>query len=101
MDIVIKNFQNITYGPAPEDSKEVNSWIKNLKNPNNHFINGKFVKSSSLKNLNVIKRSTNKKISTSRHHYKWYEHYKERCLKIDLQILFLPNDLHLKLYQRR
>ena len=35
MDKVIKNFQNISYGPAPEDSKEVNSWIKNLKNPNN------------------------------------------------------------------
>jgi len=32
MDKVIKNFQNISYGPAPEDSKEVNSWIKNLKN---------------------------------------------------------------------
>ena len=31
MDKVIKNFQNISYGPAPEDSKEVNSWIKNLK----------------------------------------------------------------------
>ena len=54
MDKVIKNFQNISYGPAPEDSKEVNSWIKNLKNPNNHFINGKFVKSSSSKKLNII-----------------------------------------------
>ena len=31
MDKVIKNFQNISYGPAPEDSTEVNSWIKNLK----------------------------------------------------------------------
>ena len=30
MDKVIKNFQNITYGPAPEDSKEVTNWIKNL-----------------------------------------------------------------------
>ncbi|MDC3206540.1 aldehyde dehydrogenase family protein [Pelagibacteraceae bacterium] len=64
MDKVIKNFQNISYGPAPEDSKEVNSWIKNLKNPNNHFINGKFVKSSSSKKLNVINPSTNKKIAT-------------------------------------
>ena len=35
MDKVIKNFQNISYGPAPEDNKEVNSWIKNLKNPKN------------------------------------------------------------------
>ena len=55
MDKVIKNFQNISYGPAPEDSKEVTNWIKNLKNPNNHFINGKFVKSSSSKKLNIIK----------------------------------------------
>ena len=38
MDKVIKNFQNISYGPAPEDSKEVTHWIKNLKNPNNLFI---------------------------------------------------------------
>ena len=61
MDKVIKNFQNISYGPAPEDSKEVNSWIKNLKNPNNHFINGKFVKSSSSKKLNVIDGSIHSK----------------------------------------
>lgn len=64
MDKVIKNFQNISYGPAPEDSKEVTNWIKNLKNPNNHFINGKFVKSSSSKKLNIINPSTNKKIAT-------------------------------------
>ena len=31
MDKVIKNFQNISYGPSPEDSKEVTHWIKNLK----------------------------------------------------------------------
>ncbi len=64
MDKVIKNFQNITYGPAPEDSKEVTNWIKNLKNPNNIFINGKFVKSFSSKKLNIINPSTNKKIAT-------------------------------------
>ncbi len=64
MDKVIKNFQNITYGPALEDSKEVTNWIKNLKNPNNIFINGKFVKSSSSKKLNIINPSTNKKIAT-------------------------------------
>ncbi len=64
MDKVIKNFQNITYGPAPEDSKEVTYWIKNIKNPNNLFINGKFVKSSSSKKLNIINPSTNKKIAT-------------------------------------
>ncbi len=64
MDKVIKNFQNITYGPAPEDSKEVTNWIKNLRNPNNIFINGKFVKSFSSKKLNIINPSTNKKIAT-------------------------------------
>ncbi len=64
MDKVIKNFQNISYGPAPEDSKEVTHWIKNLKNPNNLFINGKFVKSSSSKKLDIINPSTNKKIAT-------------------------------------
>ena len=64
MDKVIKNFQNITYGPAPEDSKEVTNWIKNLKNPNNIFINGGFVKSFSSKKLNIINPSTNKKIAT-------------------------------------
>ena len=64
MDKVIKNFQNITYGPAPEDSKVVTNWIKNLKNPNNIFINGKFVKSSSSKKLNIINPSTKKKIPT-------------------------------------
>ncbi len=64
MDKVIKNFQNISYGPAPEDSKEVTNWIKNLKNPNNFFIDGKFIKSSSSKKLNIINPSTNKKIAT-------------------------------------
>ena len=64
MNKVIKNFQNISYGPAPEDSNEVNSWIKNLKNPNNLFINGKFVKSSSSKKINIINPSTNKKIAS-------------------------------------
>ena len=39
MNKIIKNFQNISYGPAPEDSDEVNSWIKNLKKPNYLFIN--------------------------------------------------------------
>ena len=53
MDKVIKNFQNISYGPAPEDSKEVTNWIKNLKNPNNLFINGKFVKSTCLFAVNI------------------------------------------------
>ena len=62
MDKVIKNFQNISYGPAPEDSKEVNIWIDKLKKPNNIFINGKFTKSSSSKKLDILNPSTNKKI---------------------------------------
>ena len=33
---------------------------KNLKNPNNLFINGKFIKSSSSKKLNIINPSTKK-----------------------------------------
>ncbi len=64
MDKIIKKFQNISYGPAPEDSKEVTNWIKNLKNPNNHFINGIFVKSSSSKKISIINPSTNKKIAS-------------------------------------
>ncbi len=64
MDKIIKNFQNISYGPAPEDSKEVTNWIKNLKNPNKHFINGTFVKSSSSKKISIINPSTNKKIAS-------------------------------------
>tara|TARA_A100001011_G_scaffold391133_1_gene475958 strand:+ start:74 stop:2434 length:2361 start_codon:yes stop_codon:yes gene_type:complete len=64
MDKVIKNFQNISYGPAPEDSKEVNNWIENLKKPNNLFINGKFVKASSSKKIGIINPATNKKIAS-------------------------------------
>ena len=55
MDNVIKNFKNISYGPAPEDSKEVFKWIENLKKPNYLFINGKFTKSLSSKKETVIK----------------------------------------------
>ena len=32
MGKIIKNFKNISYGPAPEDSKDVMSWINSLKN---------------------------------------------------------------------
>ena len=62
MDKIIKNFQNISYGPAPEDSKEVNIWIDKLKKPNNIFINGKFTKPSGSKKLDILNPSTNKKI---------------------------------------
>ena len=34
MSKIIQNFKNISYGPAPEDSKDVMSWINSLNNPN-------------------------------------------------------------------
>ena len=40
MSKIIQNFKNISYGPAPEDSKDVMSWINSLNNPNHLFING-------------------------------------------------------------
>ena len=51
MNKIIKNFENIKYGPAPEDDKEVLQWIKNLPNPNNNFINGEWYKTLSKKSL--------------------------------------------------
>ena len=63
MNKIIKNFKNISYGPAPEESEEVFKWIQELKKPNYHFINGKFTKSSSSKNIDIINPATNKKIS--------------------------------------
>ena len=62
MDKIIKNFKNISYGPAPEDSKEVYSWIKKLSIPNKIFINNKFIKSSGNKKLNIINPSNKKNI---------------------------------------
>ena len=38
MSKIIQNFKNISYGPAPEDSKEVMSWINSLNNPNHLYI---------------------------------------------------------------
>ena len=61
MDKIIKNFNKLSYGPAPEDSEEVYEWIKNLNKPNKIFINNKFVKSSGTKKLDIINPS-NKKI---------------------------------------
>ena len=55
MSKIIQNFKNISYGPAPEDSKDVMSWINSLKNPNHLFINGIWTKSKSSKKLDVIK----------------------------------------------
>ena len=59
---IIKNFKNISYGPAPEDSSEVYSWINQLSIPNKIFINNKFVKSSGSKSLNIINPSNKKNI---------------------------------------
>ena len=49
MNKVIKNFKKIKYGPAPEDSKEVLSWIKKISSPNKIFIGGNWIKSTSKK----------------------------------------------------
>ena len=64
MSKIIQNFKNISYGPAPEDSKDVMSWINSLKHPNHLFINGKWVKSKSSKKIQVINPATNKKLTT-------------------------------------
>ena len=49
MNKIIRDFKNIKYGPAPEDSKDVLTWIKNLSNPNQNFINGEWHKTFSKK----------------------------------------------------
>ena len=49
MSKIIENFKSLSYGLAPEDSKEVISWINSLNNPNSLFINGIWVKSKSSK----------------------------------------------------
>ena len=60
----LQNFKNISYGPAPEDSKDVMSWINSLKNPNHLFINGLWAKSRSPKKIQVINPATNKKLTS-------------------------------------
>ena len=64
MSKIIQNFKNISYGPAPEDSKDVMSWINSLNHPNLLFINGKWIKSKSSKKIQVINPATNKKLTT-------------------------------------
>ena len=64
MSKIIKNFKNISYGPAPEDSKDVMSWINSMNNPNHLFINGSWVKSKSSKKIQVINPATNKKLTS-------------------------------------
>ena len=64
MSKIITNFKNISYGPAPEDSKDVMSWINSMNNPNHLFINGSWVKSKSSKKIQVINPATNKKLAS-------------------------------------
>jgi len=62
MNSIIKNFRNIKYGPAPEDSKDVLKWIKSLSSPNKIYINGKWTLSKSSKKLHAINPSTNSRL---------------------------------------
>ena len=64
MSRIIQNFKNISYGPSPEDSKDVMSWINSLNSPNSLFINGAWIKSRSSKKIQVINPTTNKKLAT-------------------------------------
>ena len=62
MSEIIKNFEKIKYGPAPEDSKEVLNWIKKLPSPNNIFIDGKWIRPNTKKIIQSISPSNNKKL---------------------------------------
>ena len=62
MNKIIKDFKNIKYGPAPEDDSEVLKWINNLPKPNNNFINGQWIKSSSRQTVRSINPASNKKL---------------------------------------
>ena len=64
MKDIVKNFRNIKYGPAPEEAKEVNKWIANLNKPNHLYINGRWVKSKSTKNIQSINPANNSKLFT-------------------------------------
>ncbi len=64
MDKIIKNFKNISYGPAPEDSKEVFGWLKKLKKPNSIFINGKFVNPNGNKKIDILNPGNKTKIGS-------------------------------------
>ena len=62
MSEIIKNFEKIKYGPAPEDSKEVHKWIKKQPSPNNIFIDGKWIRPNTKKIIQSISPSNNKKL---------------------------------------
>ena len=57
MNKILKNFNNINYGPALEDSKEVIAWIKKLSSSNKNYIDGKWISSKSTKKIQVINPS--------------------------------------------
>ena len=62
MNKILKNFKNIKYGPAIEDDKEVQAWIKNISIPNKNFIDGKWIESKGSKKIQVINPSNKKKL---------------------------------------
>jgi hypothetical protein len=60
MSKIIKNYTDISYGPAPEDDKEAVAWIKKLSSPNRNYIDGKWTPSKSSKKIQVINPSNKK-----------------------------------------
>jgi len=62
MNNIIKNYKKVEYGLAPEDSKEVMEWIKKISSPNKNYIDGKWIKSSSSKNIQAINPANKKKL---------------------------------------
>ena len=62
MNKIIKDFKNITYGLAPEESKDVFDWIEKLPSQNYNFINGKWIKPTNKKTINCINPSNNQKL---------------------------------------
>ena len=62
MNNIIKNYKKVEYGLAPEDSKEVKEWIKKISSPNKNYIDGKWIKSSSSKNIQAINPANKKKL---------------------------------------
>ena len=62
MNKIIQNFKKISYGLAPEDSKEVYELINKLHQPNYLYINGKWVRSQSKKTIQGINPANNSKL---------------------------------------
>ncbi|MDC0226555.1 aldehyde dehydrogenase family protein [Alphaproteobacteria bacterium] len=62
MKNILKNFKNIKYGPALEDSKEVVAWIKKISMSNKNYIDGKWTSVKNTKKIRVINPSNKKKL---------------------------------------